>query len=87
MKTYKEYNTELNEAVRKLQDEKLDTFINDKWNGKATTYKYNSKAISELSLIQDVLISTDKKFFHIETKTTKNTKTKDILDKYKLQEV
>jgi len=86
MKTFSEY---VSEAVRFLPDEKMDRFINNEWDGKAVTFFYNAEAVTEIAkIVDDVLVTKDKKFFHIpeETNIRKNNLINKIILKYKLKE-
>ena len=87
VKTYSEF---LIEAIRNLNDDKIDKFIKDNWNGKAKTFKYNQEAIMEFGKIfKDVIVSKEKDYFQIPAKQSdKQTKAlDDIVKKYNLKEV
>lgn len=80
----------LKEAIRNLNDEKIDNFINTNWDGSAMTYKFNIQAIGDIAkIIPDVLISKDSKYFYIPgTLESKQAIEVDkILKKYKLIEL
>jgi hypothetical protein len=87
--TFKKY---INEAIKKMSDEKIDSFISDKWDGEARTFFYNDKAIMEIAVVlkeDDVLVTKDRKFFHIpaiEDRRKHNLISK-ILLKYDVKEV
>ena len=87
VKTYSEF---LIEAIRNLNDDKIDKFIKDNWDNSAITYKYNIEAIMEIAKIfSDVIITKDKKFFHIPSvqSSKQTTALNEIIKKYNLKEV
>jgi len=74
-----------NEAIRKMNDEKVDKFIQDNWNGEAHTYPYNAEAVIKLSKIfKDIITTKDMKYFHI---PAINTESDNIIKQYNLKEV
>jgi len=86
MKTFREY---VMEAVRYLPDEKMDRFIKNKWSGEAITFHYDPEAIMEIAkIVDDVLITKDKKFFHIPEISDRrlNNQIAKILLKYDVKE-
>ncbi len=65
MKTFSEYMTE---AIKKMSDDKIDSYIAKEWNGKAATYFYDAEAVMEIAAVlkqDDVVVTKDMKFFHI----------------------
>lgn len=62
MITFKQH---LNEALRILPDEKIDSFVSSEWSS-VVTYPYHSIASMELAkVLPDVIITKDKKWMHI----------------------
>jgi len=87
IKTYGEF---LMEAIRSLNDNKVDDFIKNNWDGKAKTFEYNQEAIIEFGKVfKDVIVSKEKDYFHISsTQTDKQTAVSTgIITKYNLKEV
>jgi len=86
--TFKDY---VNEAVKKMSDEKIDSYIAKEWNGEATTYFYDAEAVMEIAIAlkqDDVLVTKDRKFFHIPEISDRrlNNQIAKILLKYNVKE-
>ena len=86
--TFKDY---VNEAVKKMSDEKIDSYIAKEWNGEAATYFYDAEAVMEIAIAlkqDDVLVTKDKKFFHIPEISDRrlNNQIAKILLKYDVKE-
>ena len=83
MKKYSEF---LIESIQKLNDENIDNAIKDYFNGKAITFKYDTRASFELGKVcNKVLITSDKEFMHISADI--NDEIKAVIKKFKLKEV
>lgn len=87
MKTFRE----IAEAIKKMSDDKIDSFISKEWNGKATTFSYNAEAVMEIAVVlkqDDVVVTKDMKFFHIPEITDRrmNNQISKILLKYNVKE-
>jgi len=81
----------LNEAVKKMSDDKIDAFIAKEWDGSAQTFFYNAEAVMEIAVAlkgDDVLITKDKKFFHIPESSDRkiNNLVAKILIKFSVKE-
>jgi hypothetical protein len=76
------------ESIRKMNDEKMDTFIKDVWKGKVLTFKYNDGAVMEFGKKYDyVLVTSDRKFFHIPDNSLMKKENDKIIKKYNLKEI
>jgi len=86
--TFKDY---VNESVKKMSDEKIDSFIQKEWDGNAQTFEYDDRAIMEIAMLiqDDVLITKDKKFFHIpgELSVRMNNQVRKIIMKYGIKDL
>jgi len=87
--TFRKY---VNESIKKMSDDKIDTYIKKEYNGKASTFKYNPEAVHEIAVLlknDDVIVTKDMKFFHIpEVQDRKiNNLINKILIKYNIDEV
>jgi len=77
-----------NEAIRRSNDNKIDTFIKDRWNGEVRTFEYNEEGLYELAKkYEDVLVTSDKKFMHITINKLLKKETEQIISKYNLKEI
>ena len=78
----------LTESIRKMNDEKIDTFIKDKWNGDVITFRYNEGAAMDFGKkYENVLVTSDKKFFHIPDVSMMSAENNKIIKKYNLKEI
>jgi hypothetical protein len=86
--TFKDY---VNEAVKKMSDEKIDSFITKEWEGEATTFFYDAEAVIEIAAVlkqDDVIVSKDQKFFYIpaDLDTRVNNLVRKIILKHRVKE-
>jgi len=86
MKTFRE----MAESIQKLSDEKIDDYVSKHIKNNVMTFEYNSAAVTELGrVLPDVLVTKDKKYFHINGDQTpkEQQSVKIIINKYNLKEV
>jgi len=81
---------EIAEGMMKLSDNKMDDIIKNKYEGFVTTYKFNKEGSIELGkLMDDVMISKDNKFMHINSRQSPAMmkKTQAIVKKFNLKKI
>jgi len=80
----------LKEAIKRLSDAKMDQIIKDKYEGFVDTYVYNANAVIELGKwMDDVLVTKDGQFFHINSRQSPALKkhVDAIIKKYSVKKV
>jgi len=86
----KSYSDFLIESIKSYGDDKIDKFIKDNWDNSAITYEYNAEALMEMGKIwPDVIVTKDKKFFHIPAIQSLKQKaaSDNVIKKFNLKEV
>jgi hypothetical protein len=75
------------EKIIKTSDDKIDAFIEKEWKGSVETYTYSSFASTILGQYCNVLVTSDRKFMHINPKEIDAKELAEIKNVYKLKSI